>query len=374
MAEPVQDHYVTLGVSRSASPDELKAAFRKLASQHHPDRNPGDPQAAARFKAVNSAYQVLGDPQRRAMYDRFGHGAEAPGSPFGAGGPFAGGIVDIGDIAIDGILGDLLGAFGVGRGEKGDVKQRIEITFEESAHGCTKELAYDRVVSCVDCRGSGSAPGHLPESCGACGGRGRVRFQQGVFPIAVERTCGTCKGTGKVVRVPCEGCKGAGLRAAKNTLSVTVPPGVESGATRMVTGAGNKPRPDRAAGDLEITILVKPHPFFKRVGDDIFCQVPITFVQATLGGEVEVPTLEGRGTLRVPPGTPTGALLRIRGRGMPHKTGLGRGDQKVEVTVDVPTTVTARQRELLELLAKELGENVSPQRKTFAEKLRELFG
>lgn len=370
----MRDHYEVLGVGRGATADEIKAAFRKLAAQHHPDRNPNDPGAHVRFKEINASYQVLSDPQRRAMYDRFGHRAEEPGSPFGNSGPFAGGVVDISDIAVDGILGDLLGVFGVGRGDRGELKKDLEISFEEAAFGCEKKMTYERVVTCTDCRGTASAPGHVPETCPACMGRGRVRFQQGILPIAVERTCSRCKGSGKLVTNPCATCKGTGLVRASNTLIVTIPPGVDTGQTRLVNGAGNRPRADRPPGDLEITIQVRPHPFFRRVGDDVACAVPVTFAQAALGGEVEVPTLDGKGKLRVPAGTQPGAVLRIKQKGIPRRAGVGRGDQLVEVTIEVPTSLSARQRELLEQLAKELGEDVQPQRKTFMEKLKDLFG
>jgi molecular chaperone DnaJ len=369
-----RDHYEVLGVIRTASADELKVAFRKLAIQHHPDKNPDDPSAARRFKEINSSYQVLSDPQRRAMYDRFGHGAESPGSPFASNGPFAGGVVDIADLNFDGILGDLLGVFGVGRGERGDLKRDLEITFDEAAFGCEKEIRYERVVACGDCRGTGSMPGSIPEPCSACLGRGRVRYQQGILPIAVERTCSRCKGSGKTVRDPCLACRGTALLTSTNNLSITIPPGVEPGATRLVTGAGSRPRPDRPPGDLEISIRVKQHPFFVREGDDVVCQVPLTFAQAALGAEIEVPTLDGKGKLRVPPGTQPASVLRIKGKGIPHRVGRGRGDQRVEVGIEVPTQLTLRQKALLEELAKELGEDVQPQQKTFVEKLRDLFG
>jgi molecular chaperone DnaJ len=369
-----RDHYEVLGVDRNASADEIKAAFRKLAILHHPDRNPDDPQAALRFKEINGSYQVLSDPQRRAMYDRFGHGAESAGSPFATGGPFAGGVVDIGELNFDGILGDLLGVFGVGRGDKGDIKRELEVSFEEAAFGCEKEARYERVVACGECRATGSAPGSVPETCSACMGRGRVRYQQGILPIAVERPCSRCKGSGRIVRDPCVACKGSALVVATNALTVTVPPGVEPGATRLVTGAGSRPRADRPPGDLEITIKIKPHPFFHREGDDVICQVPVTFAQAALGAEVAVPTLDGKGKLRVPAGTQPGDVLRIKGKGVPHRVGMGRGDQRVEVGVEVPTRLTARQKSLLEELARELGEEVQPLQKTFMEKLRDLFG
>jgi molecular chaperone DnaJ len=369
-----RDHYDVLGVRRDAAPEEIKSAFKKLASQYHPDRNQDDPSAHDRFKEINGAYQVLSDPTRRGMYDRFGHRAEEPGSPFGSSGPFPGGFVDISDIAIDGILGDLLGVFGVGRGEKGDLKKELEVTFEEAAFGCDKTLKYDRVVACSDCQGSGAAAGSAPEPCGGCNGRGRVRFQQGIFPIAVERTCSRCRGTGRSVRHPCGTCRGSGLVSSSESLKVTLPAGVDAGATKLVNGAGNKPRSDKAAGDLEITVLVKAHTFFRRTGDDVVCTVPVTFVHAALGGDVEVPTLDGKGKLRVPAGTQPGTVLRIKGKGIPHRGGLGRGDQRVEVAIEVPTQLTSKQRELLEELAKELGEDVQPERRSFMSKLRDLFG
>ncbi len=369
-----RDHYDVLGVRRDATPEEIKSSFKKLVAMYHPDRNQADPGAHERFKEINLAYQVLSDPNRRGLYDRFGHRAEEPGSPFGAGGPFPGGFVDISDIAIDGILGDLLGVFGVGRGDKGDIKRELELSFEEAAFGCEKTMRYERVVTCGECRGSGAAAGSVPEPCGPCNGRGRVRFQQGIFPIAVERTCSRCRGTGRIVRNACASCRGSGLVTGTESLQVTIPAGVDAGATKLIAGAGNKPRPDKATGDLEITITVRPHPFFKRAGDDVVCTVPITFTHAALGGEVEVPTLDGKGKLRVPEGTQPGTVLRIKAKGIPHRGGIGRGDQRVEVAIEVPTHLTARQRELLEQLSKELGEDVQPQRKTFLGKLKDIFG
>jgi molecular chaperone DnaJ len=369
-----RDHYEVLGVRRDAAPEDIKSAFKKLAAQYHPDRNQGDPTAHARFTELNHAYQVLSDAGRRSMYDRFGHKAEEPGSPFGAGGPFPGGFVDISDIAIDGILGDLLGVFGVGRGDKGDIKREIEISFEEAAFGCDKSVRYERIVACGDCRGGGAATGTSPESCAACQGRGRIRIQQGLFPIAVDRSCSRCRGTGRTVKHACTTCRGTGLVAVIEAIPITLSPGVEAGSSRLVHGAGNRPRPDRAPGDLEVVVNVRPHTFFRRDGDDVVCDVPVTFTHAALGGEVDVPTLEGKGRMRVPPGTQPGTVLRIKGKGIAHRSGLGRGDQRVEVKIEVPTELTDRQRRLLEELARELGEEVQPQQKSFVEKLRGLFG
>jgi molecular chaperone DnaJ len=369
-----RDHYEVLGVSRSATQEEIKAAFRKLASQHHPDKNPTDDGATGRFKEVNAAYQVLSDPNRRAMYDRFGHRAEDAASPFGPNGPFAGGVVDISDIAVDGILGDLLGLAGIGKRDKGDVRIELSISFEEAAFGCEKQVTYDKVIDCKACHGNGSAPGSKPESCPACAGRGRVRFQQGILPIAVERICSRCKGSGRVVTDPCKSCRGSGLMKESSTLSVAIPAGAEPNASRVVGGAGNRPRPGAAPGDLEIIIQVKAHAFFKRQGDDVTCQVPVTVTQATLGAEVEVPTLDGKAKMRVPAGTQPGTVLRLKQKGIPRRTGIGRGDQLTEIAIEIPQHLTEPQRALMEQLAKELGEEVSPQRRTFMEKLKDLFG
>ncbi len=369
----VRDPYEVLGVDRGASADEVKSAFRKLAMRYHPDKNPGDDGAQQHFKDINAAYQILGDPEKRAMFDRFG-AAGVGGAGNGPGASVGFDFVDLGNLNFDGLFGDLLRGFGIKTGESGELKKDLAITFEEAAFGCEKELAYDRVEVCGSCHGGGSAPGHVADACNVCMGRGRVRFQQGVFPIAIERTCSRCHGTGKIVTHPCDGCRGAGLVSRARTIVVTVPPGVEHGATRLVERGGNMPRPDRDPGDLELTIVIAPHPFFRRAGDDVTCSAPITFSQAALGGELEVPTLEGRGKLRIPPGTQPGSVLRIKGKGMPRRIRGGRGDQLVEVTLEVPTHLTLRQRELIEALAKELGEDVQPQQKTFMEKLKELFG
>jgi molecular chaperone DnaJ len=367
----VRDPYDILGVERSASQDEIKSAFRKLAGQHHPDKNPGDEGAHQRFKELNAAYQILSDPQKRAAFDRFGAagiGAAGPGGPFGGAG------FDMSDLNIDGIFGDLLGALGIKVGDRGHLQKELRVTFEEAAFGCQKELVYDRIEACSDCTGTGASEGSGSERCSACGGRGRVRYQQGVFPIAIERPCSRCRGTGRVVLDPCKACRGAGLVAKPRTIEVTVPPGLENGATRLVERGGNATRGDRPPGDLELTIRVSPHPFFRRVADDVICTLPISFAQAALGGEIEIPTLDGKGKMRIPPGTQPGTVLRVKGKGIPRRVVGGRGDQLVEVTIEVPTQLTARQKELIANLAEDLGESVQPQQATFMEKLKSLFG
>jgi molecular chaperone DnaJ len=368
----VRNPYEILGVDRSATQDEIKSAFRKLAALHHPDKNPGDDGAQQRFKELNAAYQILSDPEKRAAFDRYG--ASAFGGPAGSPGGFQGVPFDMGDLNIDGIFGDLLGALGIKVGDRGNLQKDVRITFEEAAFGCKKDINYDRIEPCGDCAGSGSAPGTSPERCSLCLGRGRVRVQQGVFPIAIERPCTRCNGTGRIVTDPCKTCRGAGLVSRSRTIEVTIPAGVENGTTRLVERGGNVVRADRGAGDLELTIRVSAHEFFRRIGDDILCAMPISFAQAALGGEIEIPTLEGKGKLRVPPGTQSGSILRVRGRGIPRRVVGGRGDQLVEVTVEVPTKLTPSQKELIARLAEELGESVQPQQATFMEKLKSLFG
>jgi molecular chaperone DnaJ len=364
----VRDPYEVLGIGRNATEADVKSAFRRLAVQHHPDKNPHDPQAPARFKEINQAYQILSDPQNRAAYDRFGAAAFRPG---GSGGRAGVDFVDLG--GLDGIFGDILGAFGIRTGDRGDLRQRLKISFEEAARGCEKEVHYEKNDVCAICRGTGAEPGtHVP-ICPACNGRGRVRFQQGIFPIAVERACSRCRGTGKTPNTPCHGCRGAGLVKTPSSLKVQIPAGIESGSSRLVERAGNRVRPDRAPGDLELVVEVTPHPLFRRVGDDVVCRVPITFAQAALGGELEVPTLDGKVKLRIPPSTQPGTILRIRGRGLPHRLRTGSGDQLVEVSLEVPTSISERAQALIEQLGKELGEDVQPQQKTFVEKLRSLF-
>lgn len=361
------DPYQVLGVPRGASESEIKSAFRKLAAQHHPDRNPNDDSAQGRFKQVNQAYQILGDPEKRAAYDRFG------ASAFRSGGGDASNFPDMG--GLEDLFGDLLGAFGFrSTGERiAPLERTIQLSFEEAAHGTTREIAYERVDLCGVCEGRGGKRGARVETCAACAGRGRVRFQQALFPIAVERPCSRCRGTGQIPTEPCERCQGTGLAKATRRLELTIPPGIENGAVRTVEGAGNRVRADRAAGDLHIAIEVQPHEFFRRDGDDISCRVPISFSQAALGGEVRVPTLDGEVRLRIPPATRVGSVLRIKGKGIEHRVRSGRGDQLVEVTIDVPSKLSERARGLIEELARELGDDVSPQETTLIDKLRGFF-
>ncbi len=368
----MKDPYEVLGIARSATTQEINRAFRKLAAKHHPDKNPDDSHAVQRFKELNAAHQILSDDKKRSLYDRFGAvglGAARAGHD----GPFPGVPIDLSDINIDGIFGDLLDALGIRFGDRGDIRQELTISFEQAAMGCTQQVSYDRAVPCESCGGSGAEPGSRLEDCSACNGRGRVRYQQGILPIAVERTCSRCRGTGRVVLKPCSECHGVGLTTCKHTVEVSIPPGVEAGSSRRLEGMGNVTRSGRRPGDLELTVQVKPHAFFRRSGDNIVCSLPITFAQATLGDEIEIPTLEGKGVMRIPAGTQPGTALRVRGKGIPRRRRGGRGDQLVEIQVEIPTQLSDRQKELIMALADELGESVQPQRQTFVEKLRALF-
>ncbi|HEV8550023.1 MAG TPA: molecular chaperone DnaJ [Polyangiaceae bacterium] len=361
----MRDPYEILGVGRHATEADIKTAFRRLAIQHHPDKNPGDPEAQVRFKEINAAHQILSDPNKRAAFDRYGEAAFRPG---GAGG------VDFGDFGgLDSIFGDLLGAFGLRTSESGNVKKTLSLTFEESARGAKKTLSYERIDICGDCRGRGAAPGARIDTCSACSGRGRVRYQQAFLPIALERPCSTCRGTGSIPSARCTKCSGAGVARAERTLEVDVPAGIEPGSSRTLSGEGHRLKPQQPPGDLEVLIDVLPHAFFKRSGDDVLCRVPVTFTQAALGGELLVPTLEGKVKLRVPSSTQPGAVLRLRGHGFPHRLRSGAGDQLVEIAVEVPENLTDRAKSLIQELGDELGEEVQPQRRSFLEKLKELF-
>jgi molecular chaperone DnaJ len=360
----VRDPYDILGVDRGATDSDIKGAFRRLAAEHHPDKNPGDPEAQARFTQINAAYQILSDEKKRSAYDRFGSAAFEHG---------AGLDFDLSSLGLDGLFGDLLGAFGIRTGDRGDLRQKLPVTFVESVLGCTKEISYQRVDCCERCSGSGGEPGSRVERCGACGGRGRLRVQQGMIPLAFERPCSACRGRGSIPSTPCQHCTGKGLARTSRTLEVTIPAGIEDGATRLIEGAGSRTRSDKPSGDLELLIQVEPHSIFNREGDDIVCNVPVTFAVAALGGEIEVPSIAGRLKVRVPPSTQPGSILRIRGKGVPHRHRSGRGDQLVTVSVEVPIRLSARAQRLIEELGHELGEEVQPQQRTFVEKLRGLF-
>lgn len=359
----MRDLYEVLEVDRRADPDEIKAAFRRLAARHHPDRNPDDPEAQERFQTINHAYQILSDPLRRKQYDLFGPRAFAPGG--------FGGQVDFGNI--DALFGDLLGALGLKANRRGIETARVTLSFVEAALGCTKEVQYDQVDHCAECHGSGGERGTASKTCGACQGKGKVRYRESILPLATERSCSRCSGRGRIPNEPCRQCRGRGLARARRSLAVQIPAGIVSGGVVSVEGAGSRPRAGEAFAKLEVKCEVVSHELFTRDGDDIRLKVPVSFVQAALGGEVLVPTLEGKVRLRVPPGTQPGTVLRVRGHGVPRRLGPGRGDELVEVVVEVPLELGPRARTLIEELGRELGESVEPQERSFVEKLKNLF-
>ena len=369
-----RDYYEVLGVGRTASDEELKKAYRKLALQWHPDRNPERrAESEERFKELGEAYQVLSDAEKRAAYDRFGHAA------FEQGGGFSGGGFDFG--GFDDILGDLFGDFfGTGRGRGGrgrtrrgsDLQYTLTLRFEEAAQGCEKTIDVPRLDRCPTCSGTGAKPGTKPVTCAHCRGTGQLRFQQGFFSIA--KTCGHCNGQGSVINQPCATCDGAGVRRETHSLNVKIPAGVDTGSRLKLRGEGERGAGGGPAGDLYVVVDVEEHPLFSRDGTDVVCEVPISFVQAALGTEFEVPTLEGAAKLKVPAGTQSGHVFRLKGRGVPSLNGYGRGDQLVRVLVETPRKINARQRALLEEFAHEAGEEVHPLSKRFLEKVRSMLG
>ncbi|HEX9199036.1 MAG TPA: molecular chaperone DnaJ [Acidobacteriaceae bacterium] len=366
------DFYEVLQVSRDASDQELKTSYRKLAMQYHPDRNPNNPEAEEQFKACSEAYQVLSDPEKRAAYDRYGHAAFQGGGP-GAGNPF-GGAQDLGDI-----FGDLFGEmFNMGgsrrasRVQRGrDLRYDLTLEFEEAVFGVEKEINIRRQEACDDCGGSGSANGKAPASCTGCGGRGQVRFQQGFFSVA--KTCVRCGGTGTMITDPCPGCRGEGLQAKKHSILVKVPAGVEQDTRIRYQGEGEAGRFGGPAGDLYVVLSVKAHKFFERDGDDLHCVMPISFPQAALGTELQIETLDGPATIKVPEGTQSGREFKLRGKGVPHLNEHGKGDLIVEIRVATPSKLNKTQKDLLRQLSETMQvENVPTSRSLFA-KMKDIF-
>jgi molecular chaperone DnaJ len=361
------DYYQTLEVDRNASEADIKKAYRRLALQYHPDRNPGDKRSEEKFKEVNEAYACLSDPQKRANYDSFGT-AEGMGAGFGFG-DFSSSFGDVfGDI-----FGEFFGDFS-GRSRKRPVKGQdlrydLELSLKESVTGLEKEITIPRWDSCDTCSGTGAKPGTAPTVCSTCKGTGQTRLQQGFFSIA--RTCSNCRGTGSIISDPCSDCRGQGKTRKKHHVSLKVPPGVDSGIRLRVSGEGEPGSLGGPNGDLYVMINVIPHPFFKRKGNDLHCEVPVSFVQAALGAEIEIPTIYGKEPLKIPSGTPSGRVFHLRGKGAPKLGGYGRGDQYVTVSVDVPRKLTKRQKELLREFAEISGDDIS---KKFMDKVKDIFG
>ena len=371
-----RDYYEILGVTRTVTEIELKAAFRKQAMQHHPDRNHGDKEAEAKFKELNEAYQCLSDTQKRAAYDRFGHaafdGAGGMGGGFGGGDGFSSSMADI----FDDLFGDMMGRRGGGRGaarERGsDLRYNMEITLEEAFNGKTATLKLPTSVACESCSGSGAKSGSKPRTCATCAGHGRVRAQQGFF--AVERTCPTCHGRGEVIDNPCPACAGAGRVTRERTLSVNIPAGVEDGTRIRLAGEGEAGLRGGPTGDLYIFLAIKPHPFFQRDGADLFCRVPISMVKAALGGEISVRSVGGEeAKVKVPEGTQSGKQFKIKGKGMPVLRSRDFGDLYIQTTVETPQNLTRKQRELLAEFDKESSNKTHPESAGFFSKMKDFF-
>ena len=374
MAEK-RDYYEVLGIQKGASEDEIKKAYKKLARKYHPDMNPGDKEAEEKFKEVNEANEVLSDPEKKARYDQFGFAGVDPNYGAGAGGGAYGGGFDFGD------LGDIFGSFfggGFGgqrrnpnapqRGES--IRASVSISFTEAAFGCEKSVTIERSEQCPTCKGSGCAPGTTPEVCPDCHGSGTVQTRRqtpmGVF--ASNGPCRKCGGTGRLIHQPCSDCRGSGAVRKRRTIKVNIPAGIDHGQTISLRGQGGAGKNGGPAGDLLITVMVQPHEIFRRDGVDVFCEAPITFTQAVLGAELEIPTIDGKVKYSIPEGTQTSTVFRLKGKGIPVLNGRGRGDQYVTVVIETPRSLNKEQKEALRRFSETLGENNYEKRKSFFKK------
>jgi molecular chaperone DnaJ len=364
-----------LGVSRTANDQEIKSAYRKLALQHHPDRNPDDPAAEDRFKECSEAYAILADSEKRARYDRFGHAGVSSG-PGGNGGFDATVFNDFHDIFGDLFgFGDMFGGQGGrsrSRAQRGaDLREDITLEFEEAAFGVTKQVQVRRLEECDQCKGSGAAPGKAPITCTTCGGRGQMRYQQGFFSIS--RTCSTCQGSGKLIVDPCSQCRGHGRVTRQRTVTVKVPAGVEEGARMLYSGEGEAGVYGGPSGDLYVVLHAREHAFFEREGKHLYCTVPISFAQAALGTEITVPTLDGECVVKIPEGTQPGTTFRVKNKGVPVLNAHGRGDLHVEVKVHTPSKLSKRQRELLQELQSTTSVENKPVSRSLLNKMKDMF-
>lgn len=379
-----RDYYEVLGVSKTATQDELKKAYRKLARKYHPDLNKDNEEAAEKFKECNEAYSVLSDDQKRAQYDQFGHAAFENGG-MGGGGGFggAGGFGGFGGSGMEDIFDMFFGGQG-GRGgsrakngpQRGaDLRFDLEITFEEAAFGLEKEINLYRDETCDHCHGEGAEPGSKVESCPECNGTGYVRFTQNTMfgQMVNERPCSRCKGEGKIISEPCKECRGKGTVKRNKKLKVKIPAGVDNGSRLRVSGEGEAGAKGGPNGDLYVYLYVKPHKFFERDGTTVLCEVPINIVQATLGADIKVPTLDGQVTMKVPEGTQPGKVLRLKGKGIPSLRGGSRGDQLVRIKVVVPTKLSDKQKDALRKFADISKDNINPEEKSFMDKVKDFF-
>ena len=378
MAEQKRDYYEVLGVSKGASEEEIKKAYKKLARKYHPDLNPDNKEAEEKFKEVNEAYEILSDSNKKARYDQFGFAGVDPNYGAGAGGGGFDGGFDFGD------LGDIFGSFfggGFGGGRRANpnapqrgesIRLSLAISFEEAAFGCEKEVSVDRMEQCGTCHGSGCAAGTSPEVCPDCHGTGQVQVRRqtpmGVF--ATSAPCGKCGGKGKIIHQPCPDCRGSGTVRKRKTIQVSIPAGIDNGQTISVRGQGSAGKNGGPAGDLLVTITVRPHELFRREGTSVLCDAPITFAQAVLGAELEIPTIDGKVKYDLPEGTQTGTTFRLKGKGIPSLNGRGRGDQYVTVYIETPRNLNREQKEALKKFAESVGDNNYEERKKFFRKFK----
>jgi molecular chaperone DnaJ len=368
-----RDYYEVLGVNRDADDETLKKAYRRLAMKWHPDRNPDNPKAEEHFKEAKEAYEVLSDDHRRAAYDQYGHAGVDPGVAAGAGAAGFGNFAD----AFGDIFGDI---FGAGRSRGGvyrgaDLRYNLEITLEEAARGTDTKIRIPTQAECETCHGSGARPGTQPQTCPTCDGHGQVRMQQGFFSI--QQTCPQCHGTGRVVKTPCTDCGGAGRVKKHKTLSIKIPAGVDEGDRIRLAAEGEPGANGGPPGDLYVVMHLKPHPVFERDKSDLHCRMPISFATAALGGEIEIPTLDGHARIRIPPETQAGKVFRLRGKGLHSVRGGQVGDLHCHVVVETPISLTARQKELLqefEAISQKHPERHNPQAKGWFDKVKEFFG
>ena len=381
-----RDYYEVLGVEKGASDDEIKKAYRKMAKKYHPDLNPDDKTAEAKFKEVGEAYEVLSDKQKRSRYDQFGHAGVDPSYGGGQGGyeryqQYAHG--DFGDF--NDIFGDIFSGFGFGGSTKtrnpngpirgNDVQVRIQLSFMEAVKGCKKDIPIQRLERCADCGGTGAKAGTSPETCPDCGGSGQVRVQQR-SPFGVIQTvkaCPRCGGKGKVINDPCKSCNGMGRVRHSRKITVDIPAGIDNGQTFVVRGQGDEGTNGGPTGDLNVTVLVKEDPIFQREGFDIWVDVPITYAQAVLGDEITVPTIDGKVSYNVPEGTQPGTTFRLRNKGVPYVNNRGRGDQYVKVNIEVPTNLSSKQKDLLKDFDSSTGDKNYAKRKSFFDKIKDAF-
>lgn len=376
-----RDYYEVLGVSRDATADDLKKAYRKLAVKYHPDKNPDDKSAEDKFKEVSEAYDVLSDDQKRAAYDRYGHSAFAGGMGGGAGG---GGMHDPFDIFKE-VFGGGGGVFesffggGGGGGQRrsggpqrgSDLRYALEITLEEAAHGAEREIEYERLVACKTCTGSGSASGSGKKTCRTCGGAGQVISSRGFFQV--QQTCPDCNGTGETITDPCKPCRGVGRVKERTRVRLRIPAGIEEGSRLRSQSNGDTGTAGGSPGDLYVVIHLKPHDVFQRDGDDLHCEMPMSFATAALGGELTVPTIEGKASVKIPAGTQSGTTFRLRGKGLKHLGGNNHGDLYVHVQIAVPTKLNGEQKAKLQEFSNLIGENASEMEESFFEKAKKFF-